>query len=491
MRESIPLGLTFDDLLLLPDYSEILPRDAELHTRLTPSITLNIPLLSAAMDTVTESALAIALAQLGGLGLIHKNMPVPTQAAQVRQVKKYESGVVSDPITIDADASLRDLLELKKKHNNISGVPVLRGGQLQGIVSNRDIRYETSLDTPVSALMTPKEKLVTIPESAEINVTEVRKLLHKHRIEKVLVVDDAFHLRGMVTSLDLDRETVFPDACKDQAGRLRVGAAVGVGADSEERAAALVEAGADVLGLDTAHGHSKNVLERLRWMRRSFPDISLIAGNIATADAARALADAGADAVKIGIGPGSICTTRVVTGVGAPQVSAVFEVAEALRGREVFLIADGGVRYSGDLAKALAAGSDAVMLGGMFAGTEEAPGEIELYEGRTYKSYRGMGSIGAMGGEQGSGDRYAQEGSPREKLVPEGIEGRVPYRGPLANVVWQLMGGLRSSMGYTGCRTIPELQERARFIRISPAGFREGHVHDVSITREAPNYPRN
>ncbi len=490
MPESIPQGLTFDDVLLLPDYSEILPRDAQLHTRLTPSIQLNIPLLSAAMDTVTEADLAISLAQAGGIGVLHKNMPVAAQAAQVLRVKKYESGVVSDPITIDADASLRDLLELKKKHNNISGVPVLKGGDLQGIVSNRDIRYESSLDTPVSSLMTGREKLVTVREGAD--TAEVRQLLHQHRIEKVLVVDDDFRLQGMITALDLDRETTFPDACKDAAGRLRVSAALGVStADREERAAALVEAGVDALTVDTAHGHSRKVLDCLRWLRQTFPEIPLIAGNIATAEAALALADAGADAVKVGIGPGSICTTRVVTGVGAPQISAVFEVARALQGREVFIVADGGVRYSGDLAKALAAGADSVMMGGMFAGTEEAPGEIELYEGRTYKSYRGMGSIGAMGGDSGSSDRYSQEGELREKLVPEGIEGRVPYRGPLKNVIWQLLGGLRSGMGYTGCRTIAELQERARFIRVSPAGVSEGHVHDVSITREAPNYPRN
>ena len=487
MQQHIEEALTFDDILLLPSYSSILPRNAALDTELTSTVRLGVPLLAAAMDTVTEARMAIALAQSGGLGVIHKRMSVQRQAEEVRKVKKYESGVVSDPITISVDASIRELQQLKALHN-ISGVPVVDGERLAGIVTNRDIRYAPDLQAPVSSVMTGRKDLVTVAEGADGD--EVRRLLREHRIEKILVVDGDL-LRGMITARDLDTAQLFPAACKDEHGRLRVAAAVGVGGDSGERAAALAAAGADVLVVDTAHGHTANVLECITRFKKEFPHMPVAGGNIATAQAALALADAGADAVKVGIGPGSICTTRVVTGVGVPQFTAVAQVAEALREREVCVIADGGIRYSGDIAKALAAGAHAVMVGSILAGTDESPGEIELYQGRTYKSYRGMGSLGAMGGDHGSRDRYFQEQEQvHDKLVPEGIEGRVPYRGPVKTVIDQLMGGLRSSMGYTGCRTLTELRAEARFIRVTPAGVSEGHVHDVSVTREAPNYPR-
>ncbi len=487
MPQPIEEALTFDDVLLVPGYSEILPKDAAIDTEVAEGIPLGVPLLSAAMDTVTEARMAIAIAQSGGLGVIHKRMSAEQQAAEVRKVKKYESGVVSDPITINADASIRDLKELMARHG-ISGVPVVDGERLAGIVTNRDIRYAPDPKAPVSSVMTGREKLVTAGK--DTGADAVRSLLRKYRIEKILIVEgDA--LQGMITARDLDTSEIFPSACKDGHGRLRVAAAIGVGSDSRERSAALAEAGVDMLVADTAHGHTANVLECIRWLKKEFPKLPVVGGNIATAEAATALADAGADAVKVGIGPGSICTTRVVTGVGVPQFTAVMQVAKALRERKVFVIADGGIRYSGDIAKALAAGAHAVMMGGILAGTDEAPGEIELYQGRTYKSYRGMGSLGAMGGDYGSRDRYFQEEeSEHSKLVPEGIEGRVPYRGPVKTMVDQLMGGLRSSMGYTGCPTLAALHSGARFIRVTPAGVSEGHVHDVSITREAPNYPR-
>ena len=486
MPKPIEEALTFDDVLLVPGYSEILPKDAAIDTEIAQGIQLGVPLLSAAMDTVTEARMAIAIAQSGGLGVIHKRMSAELQAAEVRKVKKYESGVVSDPITINSATSIRELKELMARHS-ISGVPVVDGERLAGIVTNRDIRYAPDAEAPVSSVMTGREKLVTVGK--EVSGSKVRSLLTKHRIEKVLIVEgDA--LLGMITARDLDTSEVYPNACKDGHGRLRVAAAIGIGADSQERAAALVEAGVDMLVADTAHGHTANVLECIRWLKQEF-QLPVIGGNIATAEAAIALADAGADAVKVGIGPGSICTTRVVTGVGVPQFTAVMQVAEALRKRKVFVIADGGIRYSGDAAKALAAGAHAIMAGSILAGTDEAPGEIELYQGRTYKSYRGMGSLGAMGGDHGSRDRYFQEeASERSKLVPEGIEGRVSYRGPVKMVIDQLMGGLRSSMGYTGSPTLNALRTGGRFIRVTPAGVSEGHVHDVSITREAPNYPR-
>ena len=478
-------ALTFDDVLLLPAHSRILPRDVSLATHLTRDIRLNIPLVSAAMDTVTEARLAIALAQEGGIGIVHKNMSNEQQAAQVRAVKKFESGVIKDPITVGPNTSIREVLALTRA-NNISGVPVVEGGQLVGIVTNRDTRFETRYDAPVSSIMTPKDKLVTVKEGAEKD--EIIRLLHEHRIEKVLVVDDQFQLRGLVTVKDIQKASDKPLACKDDQGRLRVGAAVGVGAGTEERVAALVEAGVDVIVVDTAHGHSQGVLDRVTWVKKHFPEVQVIGGNIATAAAAEALVKAGADAVKVGIGPGSICTTRIVAGVGVPQISAVANVAAALKDTGVPLIADGGIRYSGDMAKAIVAGAHCIMVGSMFAGTEEAPGEVELFQGRSYKSYRGMGSLGAMGGSQGSSDRYFQEGSEAEKLVPEGIEGRVPYKGSLQPVIHQLMGGLRSSMGYTGCATIEEMRTRPEFVRVTNAGMAESHVHDVQITKEAPNY---
>ena len=479
-------ALTFDDVLLQPAYSEVLPRDVSLVTRLTRDIQLNLPVVSAAMDTVTEARLAIALAQEGGVGIVHKNMTAESQAREVRRVKKYESGVISDPITVGPEKTIREVIELTRE-KNISGVPVVDGDQLIGIVTNRDLRFETQLDAPVSAVMTPQDKLVTVQEGADKD--EVLTLLHKHRIEKVLVIDDGFRLKGMITAKDFQKATDFPSACKDERGALRVGAAVGTSPDTDERIEALVAAGVDVVVVDTSHGHTRGVLDRVRRTKESYPDLQVIGGNIVTAEAARALADAGADGVKVGIGPGSICTTRVVAGVGVPQVSAVANVAAELEGTGIPLIADGGIRYSGDLAKAIAAGAHCVMIGGMFAGTEESPGEVELFQGRSYKSYRGMGSLGAMSQQHGSSDRYFQDATEEiEKLVPEGIEGRVPYKGSMVTIVHQLAGGLRSAMGYTGCSDIAEMRARPKFVRITTAGVRESHVHDVTITKEAPNY---
>ena len=480
-------GLTFDDVLLLPGYSEVTAKDVSLVTRLTRNIPLNIPLVSAAMDTVTEARLAIALAQEGGIGIIHKNMTIAEQAEEVRRVKKFESGVVKDPITIESTASIAQLIDLTRA-NGISGVPVMAAGQLVGIVTRRDIRFETDTEQPVSAIMTPKQQLVTVKEGAPSD--EVQRLLHQFRIEKILVIDDDFTLKGLITVKDFDKAESFPHACKDGSGQLRVGASVGTSPDTDERTEALVRAGVDVLVVDTAHGHSKNVLDRVRMIKEAYPRIDVIGGNIATADAALALRDAGADAVKVGIGPGSICTTRIVTGIGVPQISAVANVAAALADSGIPVIADGGVRFSGDLAKALAAGADAVMMGSMFAGTEEAPGEVELFQGRTYKAYRGMGSIGAMSQSQGSSDRYFQDAAlGSEKLVPEGIEGRVPYKGPVSAIILQLMGGVRSAMGYTGCSTMEAMRSDTQFTRVTAAGMSESHVHGVSITKEAPNYP--
>ena len=477
-------ALTFDDVLLLPARSDILPRDADLKTRLTRNIDLNIPLVSAAMDTVTESRLAIAIAQEGGIGIIHKNMNAEMQANEVRKVKKYESGVITDPYTVSPNTTIREVMELTKEIG-ISGVPVVEGPNLVGIVTSRDLRFETHLDDPVSSMMTPKDRLVTVNEGASKD--QIISLLHKHRIEKILVVDDSFHLRGMVTVKDIQKATDKPQACKDDQGRLRVGAAVGTGEDTEQRVTALAEAGVDVIVVDTAHGHSKGVLEKVAWVKANYSHIEVIGGNIATAAAALDLVNAGADCVKVGIGPGSICTTRIVAGVGVPQISAVSNVAEALNGTGVPLIADGGIRYSGDMAKAIAAGAHCIMVGSMLAGTEEAPGEIELYQGRSYKSYRGMGSLGAMA--QGSSDRYFQENTANvDKFVPEGIEGRVPFKGAMTSIVHQMLGGLRSSMGYTGCRTIDEMREKPQFVRVTGAGMAESHVHDVTITKEAPNY---
>ena len=477
-------ALTFDDVLLVPAHSDVLPRDVSLQTRLTRIISLNIPLLSAAMDTVTEARLAIALAQEGGLGIVHKNMTPEAQALEVSRVKRFESGVVKDPVTVSPSMTVRDVLDITRRHR-ISGLPVIEtGGRVVGIVTNRDLRFETNLDQPVSNVMTPRERLVTVKEGAGRD--EAMTLLHKHRLERVLVVNDAFELRGLITVKDIQKSSEHPNACKDSFGRLRVGAAVGVGAGTEERVSALAEAGVDVIVVDTAHGHSKGVLDRVKWVKMHFPDVQVIGGNIATAAAARALADHGADAVKVGIGPGSICTTRIVAGVGVPQITAIHNVAEALKNTGVPLIADGGIRYSGDIAKALAAGANVVMLGGLFAGTEEAPGEIELFQGRSYKSYRGMGSLGAM--QKGSSDRYFQESEAADKFVPEGIEGRVPYKGSMLAVIHQLMGGVRSSMGYLGCASIADMHERAEFVEITSAGIRESHVHDVQITKEAPNY---
>ncbi|GMR17292.1 MAG: IMP dehydrogenase [Gammaproteobacteria bacterium] len=479
-------ALTFDDVLLQPGYSELLPREADLSTRLTPELRLNIPLLSAAMDTVTESRLAIALAQEGGIGIIHKNMLPAQQAAQVLRVKKFESGIVRDPITVSPEMSIREVIDLTRSMK-ISGVPVVEGRQTIGIVTHRDLRFETQLDAPVATVMTPQEQLVTVREGADDE--EVLSLLHKHRIEKVLVVRGDFELCGMITAKDFQKASDFPRACKDTHGALRVGAAVGTGQDTEERVAALVAAGVDLVVVDTSHGFSKGVIDRVRQIKSAYPDLQLVAGNIVTGEAALALVDAGADGIKVGIGPGSICTTRVVAGVGVPQISAVAEVAAALRKKGVPLIADGGIRFSGDIAKALVAGAYSVMIGGLFAGTEESPGEVELFQGRSYKSYRGMGSVGAMGQQQGSADRYFQDATEElEKLVPEGIEGRVAYKGSVIAIVHQLMGGVRAAMGYTGSHNIEEMRTRPEFVRITGAGMRESHVHDVTITKEAPNY---
>ncbi|MFN4326654.1 MAG: IMP dehydrogenase [Azonexus sp.] len=478
-------ALTFDDVLLVPAHSQVLPRDVSLATRLTRNITLNLPLLSAAMDTVTEGRLAIALAQEGGIGIIHKNLTAKAQAAEVAKVKRFESGILKDPITVSPMMTVRDVLEITRQYR-ISGLPVIdRAGKVVGIVTNRDLRFETNLDQPVKSIMTPKKRLVTVKEGASIE--EAKELIRTHRLERVLVIDDDFHLRGLITVKDILKSTEHPLANKDASGRLRAGAAVGVGAGTEERVELLAEAGVDVVVVDTAHGHSQGVLDRVKWVKKHFPQIEVIGGNIATADAARALVDMGADGVKVGIGPGSICTTRIVAGVGVPQITAIQNVSEALKGTGVPMIADGGIRYSGDIAKAIAAGADTVMLGGLFAGTEEAPGEVELFQGRSYKSYRGMGSLGAM--QAGSSDRYFQEATANvDKFVPEGIEGRVPYKGSVLAVIHQLMGGLRSSMGYLGCATIAQMHEQACFVEITSAGIRESHVHDVQITKEAPNY---
>ena len=481
---AIPKALTFDDVLLVPALSTILPRDAILATQVTRTIRINIPLVSAAMDTVTEAPLAIALAQEGGIGIVHKNLPPKAQAAEVRKVKRYESGVVRDPITIPPDMTVREVKALTEQHK-FSGLPVIDQGKVVGIVTNRDLRFEEKLDQPVRNIMTPKDRLVTVREGATLE--EATELLHKHRLERVLVVNGGFELRGLITVKDILKSSEYPNACKDTKGNLRVGAAVGVGEGTEERVAALVEAGVDALVVDTAHGHAQGVLDRVKWIKRNFPKVDVIGGNIATGDAARALVEYGADGVKVGIGPGSICTTRIVAGVGVPQITAIQNVAAALEGTGVPLIADGGIRYSGDIAKALAAGANGVMLGSLFAGTAEAPGQIELYQGRSYKSYRGMGSLGAM--QQGAADRYFQDPAANaDKLVPEGIEGRVPYKGPVTAVIDQLLGGIRASMGYLGCNTIDEMRSRAQFVEITSAGVRESHVHDVQIVKEAPNY---
>ncbi|TVQ33204.1 MAG: IMP dehydrogenase [Wenzhouxiangella sp.] len=476
-------ALTFDDVSLVPDYSEVLPKDVDLSTRITRDLKLNIPLASAAMDTVTEARLAIAMAQAGGVGVIHKNMTIERQAEQIRMVKKYEAGVIKDPITVAPSTTIREVFELTREHN-ISGVPVVDGGELVGIVTSRDMRFEKKLNDPVRNIMTRKEKLVTVQEGASQD--EVLELLHKHRIEKVLVVNDSFELRGLITVKDIQKSADFPNAAKDSSEQLLAAAAVGTGGDTEDRIAALVEAGIDIVVVDTAHGHSKGVLDRIRWTKQHFPHVQVIGGNVSTSDGALALAEAGADGVKIGQGPGSICTTRVVAGIGVPQVSAVSAAAAALRELGIPIIADGGIRFSGDVAKAIAAGASSVMIGSLLAGTEEAPGEVELFQGRSYKSYRGMGSLGAM--QKGSSDRYFQSDTAADKLVPEGIEGRVPYKGLLSGVTHQLMGGLRSSMGYCGCASIDELRTRARFVRITASGVRESHAHDVTITKEAPNY---
>ncbi len=479
-------ALTFDDVLLQPAYSEILPREVSLRSGLTRGIALNIPIVSAAMDTVTESRLAITLAQEGGIGIIHKNMSPEDQARQVRAVKKYESGVVSDPITIGPQATVREVIDLTRSRN-ISGVPVVDGEDLVGIVTHRDLRFEKNFDAPVSTVMTPKERLVTVREGA--GKEEVLSLLHRHRIEKVLVVDGEFRLRGMITAKDFQKATDYPLACKDERGALRVGAAVGTSPDTDERVARLADAGVDVVIVDTAHGHQVNVIERVRRVKSDYPDLQLIAGNVVTGPAAEALVEAGVDGIKAGVGPGSICTTRIVAGVGVPQISAVAEVTSAIAGSGVPVTADGGIRYSGDIAKAIVAGAHTVMIGGLFAGTEESPGEVELYQGRSYKSYRGMGSLGAMSGAHGSSDRYFQDADEElRKLVPEGIEGRVPYRGSLVAILHQLVGGLRAAMGYTGCADIDEMRSKPYFVRITGAGRRESHVHDVTITKEAPNY---
>ncbi|MCE7505690.1 IMP dehydrogenase [Polynucleobacter sp. IMCC30063] len=482
----IQKALTFDDVLLVPAYSAVLPRDASLISRLTRDIALNIPLVSAAMDTVTEGRLAIAMASEGGIGIVHKNLKPAEQAREVAKVKRYESGVLRDPITIGPEVTVREVIQLSREHG-FSGFPVLQGKTVVGIITNRDLRFEEELDAPVKTKMTPRDRLVTVGESASLE--DAKRLMNKHRLERVLVVNDAFELRGLITVKDILKATEHPNACKDSEGKLRVGAAVGVGSDNDERVELLVRAGVDVIVVDTAHGHSQGVLDRVKWVKKNYPQVQVIGGNIATADAAKALLEAGADGVKVGIGPGSICTTRIVAGVGVPQITAIVNVALALKGTGVPLIADGGVRYSGDVAKALAAGADAVMMGGMFAGTEEAPGEVFLYQGRSYKSYRGMGSLGAM--TDGAADRYFQEDiatANADKLVPEGIEGQVPYKGSVLTILHQLTGGIRSSMGYCGCKTIAELHDKANFVEITSAGVRESHVHDVKITKEAPNY---
>ena len=477
-------ALTFDDVLLVPDHSTVLPKDVSLQTQLTKNISLNIPLVSAAMDTVTESNLAIALAEEGGLGVIHKNMTPERQAEQVSKVKRFESGVVNDPITVSPDMTVDEVIQITKKHK-ISGLPVIENGKIVGIVTNRDLRFEENLAQPVRNVMTPRERLVTVPEGA--GKDEIMRLLHQYRLERLLVIDKNDKLKGLITVKDIQKSSDHPNACKDKDGRLRVGAAVGVGEDTDKRVELLVAARVDLIVVDTAHGHSKGVLDRVRWIKKNFPEVDVIGGNIATADAAKALMDHGADGVKVGIGPWSICTTRIVAGVGVPQITAISNVAEALKKHGIPFIADGGIRYSGDIAKAIAAGASSVMLGGMFAGTEEAPGEVELYQGRSYKSYRGMGSIGAM--QKGSSDRYFQDSEDNaEKLVPEGIEGRVPYKGPVINVIHQLMGGLRASMGYIGADSISTMHKKASFVHITNAGIRESHVHDVQITKEAPNY---
>ncbi len=478
-------ALTFDDVLLVPAHSEVLPREVDLSTHITRDITLNIPILSSAMDTVTEGRLAIALAQEGGIGIIHKNMSPEAQANEVRMVKKFESGVIKDPFTVTPDTSIQEVINLTHKYD-ISGVPVVDGEKLVGIVTSRDLRFETHMDQPVKTIMTPKEKLVTVLEGADNE--EVVGLLHKHRIEKVLVVSENFELRGLITVKDIQKAEEFPNACKDEYEQLRAGAAVGVGPGTDVRVAGLVEAGADVIVVDTAHGHSKGVLDTVKWIKQQYPDIQVVGGNIATREGARALVEVGADAVKVGIGPGSICTTRIVTGVGVPQISAIMNVAAELKDSGVPFISDGGIRYSGDIAKALVAGAWSVMIGGLFAGTKEAPGEVELYQGRSYKSYRGMGSVGAMSQQHGSSDRYFQENDEIEKLVPEGIEGRVPYKGALNKIVFQLVGGIRAAMGYTGCRNLEEMRVKPQFVRLTNAGITESHVHDVTITKEPPNY---
>ena len=478
-------ALTFDDVLLIPDYSEILPRQVLLETQLTREIKMSIPLVSAAMDTVTESILAIALAQVGGIGIIHKNMSPELQAKNVRRVKKYESGVIQEPVTVGPYTSIQEVIDLTRQ-KNISGVPVVEGDDLVGIVTSRDLRFERKLDDPVRNIMTRKESLITVEENT--SKEEVRALLHKHRIEKVLVVNNKFQLAGLITVKDMQKASEFPEACLDDAERLRVGAAVGVGDAARERAEQLIQSRVDVIVVDTAHGHSKDVLDMVKWIKTNFKDTQVIGGNIATADGALALVKAGVDAVKVGIGPGSICTTRIVSGVGMPQISAVSNVAKALKNKGVPVISDGGIRYSGDIAKGLAAGAYSMMIGGLFAGTEEAPGDVELYQGRSYKSYRGMGSLGAMAQNHGSSDRYFQENDEVEKLIPEGIEGRVPFKGPLQAVIHQLCGGIRAALGYTGCSNLEEMRERAKFVRLTNAGFKESHVHDVAITKEPPNY---
>jgi IMP dehydrogenase len=480
----IQKALTFDDVLLLPAHSRVLPRDVSLKTRLTRKLELNSPLVSAAMDTVTEARLAIAMAQEGGIGIIHKNLSPQAQAAEVAKVKRFESGVLRDPMTVSPEMTVREVIALQQQHK-ISGFPVVKQGKVVGIVTNRDLRFETQLDQPVRAIMTPQRKLITVREG--VSREEARTLMHRHRLERVLVIDDEFHLKGLVTVKDILKETEHPSACKDAQGKLRVGAAVGVGEGTDERIAALVEAGADVLVVDTAHGHAQGVLDRVKWIKTRYPQVEVIGGNVGTGDGARALVDHGADGVKVGIGPGSICTTRIVAGVGVPQITAIQNVAEALGRSGVPLIADGGVRYSGDVAKALAAGAHAVMLGSLLAGTEESPGEIELFQGRSYKAYRGMGSLGAM--QKGAADRYFQDSEMNvDKLVPEGVEGRVAYKGSVLGVIQQLTGGVRASMGYTGCSTIEELRTRTQFVEITSAGMRESHVHDVQIVKEAPNY---
>src|SRR5699024_4633663 len=486
MLRIVDEALTFDDVLLLPAYSEILPKAADLTTRLTKNITLNLPMISAAMDTVTESEMAITMAQLGGLGILHKSMDIDKQAMQVRRVKKFEAGTVVDPITVHPEMTIGELLRLTQD-NNISGVPVVEKGtdKVIGIVTHRDWRFETNLSLPVSHIMTPKDQLVTVKEG-ESN-ENIKKLLHEHRIEKVIVINDDFRLRGLITVNDFSKAENNPNACKDEQGRLRVGAAVGTGADTQARVEALIAADVDIIVVDTAHGHSKGVIDKVSWIKKHYPNVQVIGGNIATGDAAKALRDAGADAVKVGIGPGSICTTRIIAGVGMPQISAIDSVASALQG-SIPLIADGGIRYSGDMAKAIAAGASCIMVGSLMAGTEEAPGEVELFQGRYYKAYRGMGSLGAMSGQNGSSDRYFQDAKDGvEKLVPEGIEGRVPYKGPVSGIVNQMMGGLRSSMGYTGCATIEEMRTKPQFVKVTSAGMKESHVHDVQITKEAPN----